>query len=250
MHGFGGHSARWEKLSRFFLKQKISSYAIDLRGFGQTSGLRGHVDSFKTYLDDLECLRNLAIEENPSKNIFLVAESVGGVISFLFAARRPWHLSGIILLSPAFKIKSDYTFIDYAKMLFPVIRNPEKQFDVPFDPKACTRDPRYQKQLLNDPMESRMASSKFIFELLRAQASAKQSRKKFRVPALFLLPVNDKLVESKATKSLFKRLRAEDKSIIEYKDMYHALSIDLEKEKVFKDMFEWIKRGFKSRGEA
>ena len=249
VHGFGGHSARWESLSDFFLKRGISSYAIELRGFGQTSGLRGHVDSFKTYFNDLKRLRDIIAEENPSKKIFLAGESLGGMISFLFACHRPERLSGLLLLSPAFKDVLKYTFWDRVRMLLPLIYNPKEQFEIPFDSKICTRDPYYQKSIESDPMETRLITSRFIFELLRGQARSRRLGRRLKIPSLFLLSGCDKLVDTKASRDIFSGLAEKDKSIIEYKDMYHALSIDLEREKVFEDMFEWIKELTKKQGQ-
>lgn len=240
VHGLGGHSARWESFANFFLKRGVSSCAIELRGFGETSGLRGHIDSFKTYFNDLKHLRDIAIQENPSKKIFLVGESLGGVISFLFAHRYPKCLSGLILISPAFKSKLKHSLKDYVRMLSPLIYNPKKQFEIGFDSKMCTRDPYWQGQLDNDLRETRLASSKYIFKLLCAQVNARYIVKKLKTPILFLLSGTDKLVNKKTSRAIFNHLAQKDKSIIEYKNMHHALSIDLEREKVFEDIIKWI----------
>ena len=34
----------------------------------------------------------------------------------------------------------------------------------------------------------------------------------------------------------------EDKQLIEYPEMFHALSIDLDREKVFADILNWVER--------
>ena len=53
VHGFGSHSGRWKFLADFFLKNGFSSYAIELKGFGETNSPKGHIGSFDTYFDDI-----------------------------------------------------------------------------------------------------------------------------------------------------------------------------------------------------
>ena len=53
VHGLGAHSGRWDPLSEYFLKNNISSYALELKGFGSTEGPRGHIDTFATYFNDI-----------------------------------------------------------------------------------------------------------------------------------------------------------------------------------------------------
>jgi len=105
VHGLGGYSGRWQFLADFFLQHDISSYAIELRGFGPTKGPRGHVASFDQYFEDISCLKNIISKENPDKKIFIIGESLGGLISFLAVAKAKKLFNGLILLSPAFKTK-------------------------------------------------------------------------------------------------------------------------------------------------
>jgi alpha-beta hydrolase superfamily lysophospholipase len=59
-------------------------------------------------------------------------------------------------------------------------------------------------------------------------------------PALFLIAGHDLLVYPEASVKVFGRLKCKDKTLIDYPGMYHALSIELGKEKVFQDIWSWI----------
>ena len=63
---------------------------------------------------------------------------------------------------------------------------------------------------------------------------------KIEVPLLFLVAGDDKLVYSDASRKVFQKIKAPDKTLIEYPEMYHSLSIELGKEKVFQDIWSWI----------
>ena len=242
VHGFGAHTGRWRLFSDFLLQNNISSYAIELKGFGETECLKGHVDSFSAYLKDISSLYDIIIRENKGKKVFLVGESVGALISFLTVATKPDLFDGLICISPAFEGKLKISPSTYLQQLLPLIYNPKKQFNIPFDSAMCTRDTAYQKIMDADPKEHRLATSKFIFNLLIAQLKAGILKNKIKVPALFLLSGEDKLVSSDASRRIFKGLKVKDKIIIEYPGMYHALSIDLERDRVFKDILAWVRK--------
>ena len=67
-------------------------------------------------------------------------------------------------------------------------------------------------------------------------------KKYLDLPVLFLIPGKDKIINSKTSAKVFQKLSAKDKQWVEYPDMHHALSIDLNKEKVFTDIHSWIKK--------
>lgn len=240
VHGLGGYSGRWQFLADFFLQHDISSYAIELRGFGPTKGPRGHVDSFDQYFEDISCLRGIISKDNPGKKIFIIGESLGGLISFLAAAKTKKLFDGLILLSPAFMTKYKLPIWDYIKVFGSLFYNPKKQFYLHFVPKMYTRDVECQKRIAIDEQECNVATGQLLTRIVLGQLSAAFVHKKLEIPVLFLLSGADLIVNSKASRRLFRTLQDEDKGIIEYSSMYHALSIDVGREKVFGDILQWV----------
>ena len=104
VHGLGAHTARWDFLAGHFAARGFPSYGIELRGFGRTPERpRGHIDSLRLYEDDILALRRLIGTEHPGRKVFLLGESLGGLIAFNLAARCPGEFAGQILIAPAFK---------------------------------------------------------------------------------------------------------------------------------------------------
>jgi len=240
VHGLGGYSGRWQFLADFFLQHDISSYAIELRGFGPTKGPRGHITSFEQYFEDLSCLRDIISKDNPGKKIFLIGESLGGLISYLAAAKTKRLFDGLILLSPAFKTKYKLPIWDYIKVFASLFYNSKKPFYLHFVPKMYTRDVESQKRIALDEQEGNVATGQLLTRIVLGQLSAAFVQKKLDIPVLFLLSGVDMIVNSKASRRLFRTLKDEDKNIIEYSTMYHALSIDIGREKVFGDILQWV----------
>ena len=230
IHGLGAHTGRWEAMGEFFAQKNITSYACELK-----KESRPHFSFSK-----ISNIRDIAEKENPGKKIFLVGESMGGLASFLIAANHPGLFDGLICISPAFEARYKLSIGEGLRMLAPLLYDPQKQFTLPFDSSMCTRDPVYRKKLDEDPREYRSISSKLIFQILLAQARAVMVKKGMRMPALFLIAGDDKLVNPQAAKDIFNGLKGEDKTLVEFPGMYHSLSIDLGREKVFQDMMGWI----------
>jgi alpha-beta hydrolase superfamily lysophospholipase len=242
IHGLGAHNGRWEFLADFLLQNEFSSYAIDLRGFGKSPDLKGHIDSIDIYIDDLHRLYQIIREENKGKKIFVVGESAGALLGILLASLETEDLAGLACFSPAFKSRLKFSFLDYLKVYTALLYNPKKKFSMPFNAQMCTRDLNYQKFMEEDPAEHRVATARLLVETLKAQASAQALITKLDIPVLFLVAGEDRIVDPQAARKVFQGLKTPDKEIIEYPQMYHSLSIELEREKVFADILQWLEK--------
>ncbi len=243
IHGLGAFSGRWGFLADFFLRNNISSYAIELKGFGETEGLKGHVDSFSIYIRDILSLYEIIKRENSGKNIFLIGESMGGLISLLLAGLKPDLFAGLICTSPAFKNRMKFSLTGKIKIYLGMLLYPRKQFKMPFDSQMCTRDPDCQKAMDADKREHRLATPRLLFNILLAQSRVNSLKEKIKIPVLFLIAGDlDKLTDSGESKAFFNGLKTKDKEIIQYTDMYHSLIIELGREKVFGDILTWVNK--------
>ena len=240
VHGLGAHSGRWDALAEFMLLNDISSCALDLRGFGLTKGFKGHIDSFRVYLQDIRELCRIARLRHPENKVFCAGESMGALLIYLLALEDPDFCDGVMLLAPAFKTKFKVTTRDYIDIFGALFYNPKKTFDLPIVAELCTRDPKYQEMINHDERECHSASSRLLTRIVFAQFGSFLTKKEFKPPVLFLLAGDDKIVDTATSAKLFKGLKARDKELVVYEGMYHALSIDLDREKVFQDMVEWI----------
>ena len=241
IHGLGMHSMRWEFLSEFFLKHNVSSYAIELRGYGEAIASKEQPATFKTYFEDILHLYDIIKEENGSKKIFLVGESMGAIISFLVATTNPGLFEGLICISPALKSAFKFTLFDYLKTFSPLLYNPEKLITLPFDYTACTCDADYLKVIEKEHCEAIRATSRLLFDVAIGQLRCQSLKNKLNTPVLFLIPGRDTIMVPEASKAFFNGLKLKDKTLAEYPDMYHAISIGMGREEAFRDILGWLK---------
>jgi len=243
IHGLGAHSARWDFLAGFFAEKGYSSYAIELRGFGRTKDRpRGHIDSFRVYEQDILHLAEIIGREYPSRKIVLLGESMGALIAFNLACLHPETFAGQVLISPAFKNGIKFPLSTYLTLVANILIRPRKTIAIPFTSDMCTRDSSYCQVMDANPDELRLASLKLLMNIMGEQRKAKRLAKGLTVPTLVQVAGQDQLVDARAERKMFEKLNVQDKTLLDYPEMFHALSIELGRERVFQDILDWLEK--------
>lgn len=242
VHGLGGHSNNWEYMADYFQERGISSYAIELKGFGASAKVKGHIDSLDTYIKDIRRLYNIARRQYKGPNMFIIGESMGGLTAFHTVIKKPGLFRGVVCMSPGFLSKLKITVPEYLKIASAWFYNSKKQFRMPFDGAMCTSDPKIQLLIDTDELEHRFATPKLLQSILTAQIFARIFKNKVKTDTLFLLAGDDTFVCSRASRKIFNGMKLKNKEIIEYPGMRHSLSSEIGREKVFEDTLKWIEK--------
>lgn len=240
VHGLGAHSGRWGFFAGYAAARGYASYAVELRGFGRTPERpRGHVHSFEVWHRDLLALRDTMGRDFPGRKVILIGESMGGLIAYDLAGRHPGLFAGAVLMAPAFKNGLKFPPSAYVRVALVTPFRPKSMVDLPFTSEMATRDPDYAAVMNASPDELRVASLKLMAGFLPVQARAGRLARAFATPAFFAIPGVDHLVDESGARRIFAKLAAADKTLVEYPDMFHALYVDLGREKVFADILDW-----------
>lgn len=240
VHGLGGHSDRYQECGGRWSAAGISVYAVDLRGFGHSEGPKGHIDSFERYHKDLEIVLARVMAEHSKRPVFLIGESMGGVLAVDFAVRRPALLSGLILVAPSFEDRLNVSFLTKAEALLHVMVRHRKYYDVPWNPADFTRDPAVIEELNRDPLEVRRVTGQFYFAYTPVAARARKLASVLNLPVLMLLPGEDRMIDTDYSEGYFERIASQDKTLIGYPGHFHALLLDKDRERVLEDITAWI----------
>ena len=230
IHGLGASPSWWESFASESLKNGLSSYAIDLR-------------EHRSFAEFFDVVNNLLIkirEDNPGKKIFAVGESLGALIILSMAGRDQALFNGLVCISPAFNSKAPLKSKDYFRIFSPLFYDRNKRCTLPVSSDMCTRDPAYLKMIEATYDKDVMSTSQVLFDIFITQLRMRLLRMRIDSPLLFLVAGHDLLVYSDASVKVFDRLKCKDKTLIKYPEMYHSLSIELGKEKVFQNIWSWI----------
>lgn len=240
-HGLAEYSGRYKHVAEHFSNKGVAFYAIDHRGHGLSEGDRGYVDSFDDYVEDLDTFIDMVKEKEKGKKLILLGHSMGGTIALLYALKNPKKVDYLILSSPALRLASD---IDAGtmKMLEELAKtNPKQEIPNQIDPYTLSHDKKVCEAYANDPKVFKTITAKLLVEFLKAMNRIFENADKLEVPTLLLVAGEDKLVNPKGSMELAKKVKQKDFTMKVYENMYHEILNELEKEKVLKDIDEWLK---------
>ena len=240
VHGLGEHSGRYFNPVYYFTPRGIALYALDHRGHGRSTGKRGHISRFDEFINDLRKFILLVQEKEKDKKLFLPGHSMGGLISLAYTLRYPDELSGVIVSSPALKVNIKVSMIKttvgrLVSNLFPAFTMGNE-----IHPHLLSHDPEVARTYLDDPLVHNRVSARFFTEFMKAMDETIQGAHRLTLPCLVLQAGGDELVAPEGSREFFERVELEDKQFRMYDGFYHELFNEVEKEKVFRDIEEWI----------
>lgn len=240
VHGMGAHSGRWQGLSERLNAEKISCYGIELQGFGETAGEhKGHVDSLDVYHKALITMKKFVLSENPGRPVFILGESMGGMLATYQVIGYDSDFAGLVSIAPAYKDVLKISLMQRLKIFIASLTDKSQGINMPFVNEELTSDPVMLEKLKGDNREHKVASAGLLVQNLLEQAKIIQGMGKIKIPVLMLLAGRDYLIDTPFAIELFKKLQC-DKKYIAYPDSLHALTIEKNREEVFGDIVKWM----------
>ncbi|HLG17775.1 MAG TPA: lysophospholipase [Blastocatellia bacterium] len=240
VHGFGEHCGRYALLTEHLIGQGYSVTAYDHRGHGLSEGLRGHVDRFRLYEDDLNCVIASVRDRAGSRSLFIIGHSLGGLIALRYLASAAVDITGAVLSAPLLGIAAG---IPTHKLLIAKIASrlaPRLRLDNGIDTKALSRDAEVGRAYAADPLVNRLVSARWFDEAVRAMQEAIDLAPAVSVPLLMMHGTEDRLASVEATRRCFEHIGASDKRLDVLEGFYHELFNEPEKNEVFAGVRNWL----------
>ncbi len=248
VHGANEHSGRYEHVAAWLVGLGFEVSALDQRGHGRSEGLRGHVDRFEQYLEDLD--RFVASRAGGSggadgpgggQGVLLIGHSMGGLVAFSYAAWRPERVRALVVSAPWFDLRMRIRPLD--RLLAPVGAwlTPRLRRPAGIPPEHLSRDPRVGQAYRDDPLVGTTVTARWFVECSRAAHRVRtRLAKEMKVPVLFLQGDADRIVDPAATRAVFEAIPHPRKALRRYPEGYHELFNDLDQRRVFADVEAWL----------
>ena len=242
VHGLAEHSGRYTNPVNYFVPKGYAVYSFDLAGHGKSDGKRGYVERFTNYVDDVKTYYDIVKQQNKGTKIFLVGHSMGGTIATAYAIKHQDELNGLILSGAVLKAGASITkaTMTMAKLLSVLL---PKMGVSKLDASAVNRDKTEVDAYLRDPLNyTGKISARLGAELLNEIQSLPAQISKITLPILIMHGSADRLSDPASSKTLFDGGSSKDKTLKYYEGFYHEIFNDAQRQQVFADMEEWLKR--------
>lgn len=241
VHGLGEHSGRYERFARGMAAFGMSTYALDLRGHGQSPGQRGHVDSWAQWVDDAAAFVTF-VEKDTQQEVIPLGHSFGGAIMLsTVLGHKVGHARRFVLSSPALKLKAAVPA--WKRSLGKVTARiaPRLALGNEVDPATVSRIPEVVQDYLSDPLVHDRISARTYSEWQAAAQDTLARAGEITLPFLILAGTDDRLVDPEGSRLLHERApRVSRLEMLEGR--YHEPFNDRGSEEVFVLIADWVKQ--------
>ncbi len=242
VHGLAEHSGRYSNLVNYFVPRGYAICTFDLRGHGKSDGIKGYVERFSYYVDDIKTFHDRVCQEHKSTKVYMVGHSMGGALALAYALKYRGELDGLIFSAPVLKAGASISRL--AKMIAKVLSLVLPKMGVSIiDASTISQDKAVVDAYINDPLVYRgKISARLGAEILRVTEKLPSRLPQITLPILIMHGGEDRLSDPESSKMLFKLVGSKDQTLKIYEKFYHEIFNEPERQQVFTDMETWLKR--------
>lgn len=233
VHGYAEHALRHAGLAEKLETDGAAVYAPDLPGHGRSDGERALVGDAEALIEDLSRVYDLARAEHPGLPILLFGHSMGGLLATLFLQEADRPVDALVLSSPLLG----------ANPALAALLELDEIPPIPIDPSVISRDEHEQEAYLDDP---EIYHGPFRRETLEGLVTginrAREGEGFAELPVLWIHGTGDMLVPYDLTADTMEILSGPGTEAKSYPEARHELFHELDREVVYKDVFDFINR--------
>jgi alpha-beta hydrolase superfamily lysophospholipase len=239
LHGLGDHSGLYPNLASYLPARGMAVYAYDMRGNGRSPGQRAYLRSWREYRDDLRGFVARVREWEKDLPLFLLGNSLGGLVVLDYALEHAAELAGVVAAAPPLgRLGVPPVLMALGRVMSRVL--PRFSLEVGMDLSGLARDPGVRETVLADPFFHRRGTARLSTEVTAAIARVHQHAADLSVPLLILHGSADRMVPPEGSRSFFAKVRYPDREFREYPEAYHALFADINHGEVLGDLERWL----------
>jgi len=240
VHGLIEHSGCHAGTAMELVRRGFSVHAMDLRGHGRSRGPRCDVRSLDQYLLDLDIFFKRVSGEAGDRPVFLMGNSMGGLIAALWVVFRQPLIHGLILSGPLLVLAEGlYPRLRHFAALTAAVAPGLRIATIPFDWLA------HQRQVIDrfrdDPLVfhgrfTARVAAEILFGMKRAMSHAAS----LKLPLLILHGSRDRICSPDGSRAFFEKVGSPDKTIHLYEGFYHEVFDEPERDRVLVDLNRWL----------
>lgn len=232
IHGMAAHSEYFVLVADQLVEAGITTYALDLKHHGYSTGRKGDIESFEELIEQVHAFLLFLRETHPDLPVFLAGISMGGCLAANHAILHPDTCAGTILFSPAVKVNASISLRDVVKFpyygIVALLRRGKPVVDIQKrqGPGVGTRVPGAQAYRDEDSLRVKKVSLRYLLQVKKWIDHAYQHAGTLQGPVVTFQGTNDNLVDPSGVQEFHERLRTPDKRLVRLPGGYHSLFSD------------------------
>lgn len=235
------HSGRLQHIVDELAMPDTAFYAWDARGHGRSPGQRGYSPSLTRSVQDVdEFVRFAATDSQASMDdVVVVAQSVGAVLAATWAHDYAPPIRGLVLASPAFKVK---LYVPFARPGLALMHRLRGLFFVNsyVKGKYLTHDPERVESFNHDPLITRPIAVNILLDLYKTAERIVNDACAITLPVQMLVSGEDYVVHRQPQIDFYQRLRNPLKELHVLPGFYHDTLGEKERHLAFDKMRAFI----------
>ena len=216
----------------------MATYAVDLRGHGESAGQRGHVDQWSQWVDDAATFIK-HVENKTGGEVVPLGHSFGGVV--MLSTVRAGKLTKpkrFIVSSPALRLTREVPqLLTQATRLLSTVA-PRLALSNNVDPRTVSRIPEVVEAYRTDPLVHGKITPRLYTEWRRASKENLEHADDIKLPFLIIAGTDDPLIDPEGSRELHRRVPTSELRLL--KGRYHEPFNDLGSDEVFELIAGWL----------
>lgn len=263
VHGLAEHGGRYGFPIEYFVPRGFTCWALDLRGHGESSGRRVHVQSFDDYGRDIDAVLPVVHQFHDPENetgrsregrppIFLVGHSMGGLVTLRYLLDHGAALSGAIVSSPALAAHPSQEPPRALQVIATVLSRltPRLMFSSDLDVNCISRDPDVVEAYRQDPLVGDRVSARWFTSIRQAMADVGGRAGEVEQPVLLMQSGADRLVDPEGSRRWAAQAPDRWLEYVEWPEFFHEMFNEPQRAQVFERMATWLDAQLEAGGES
>lgn len=181
------------------------------------------------------------IQYNEKTPKFLIGESLGGLIGYIFGLKNPNIFKGIIFLAPSLRENESKRIPMKAAFYLSYIA---KRIPIPLPRKnESSKNPAVFENVRREPLIYN-GGIRFgtMAAILTGMENCRDTWEKFEAPFLLIQGGLDNVVSVECNVDFFEKSKSVDKTMLIYENLWHNIIHEEEISEIMLKMIDWIKK--------
>lgn len=239
VHGMNDYSRMYDGAGAWWARSaSITTYAIDLRGFGNSPGFGQWVGD-ETMVADLRAALGAVRARHPDLPVYVMGHSMGAGLVIAAEAEETLGADGIILAAPGIWGGGAMPFPLRLSANIAASIAPSNTVTGENADRQATDNIAILRQMYRDPLVIKETRLDAVLGVVRLMGRAYDNADGVNTETLFLIGEKDEIIPVKKQAKTASRLGGKT-TIIRYPDGWHMLLRDRQAETVWRDVANWI----------